>query len=398
MGAERLAVPGDLRMARQLGPVLLASAVTLLPFTVFSTYLVHIARDAGSGVAATGGLRGLGGLAALAVGAGLAPLLDRVARLRAAAVGLVVLALASVVGAVGQFAALVVFCLLVGVAMAVLNPALGAAAADRYGDGPAAGRAATLVTATQSLTAMLAAPVVAVPAMLWGWRGDLLAIAVLAAVLAAVFFTRPGPAVPVQVKVGYLASYRKLAGLRPVLAVALLRTAAFMGYLSYLAGFYDERFRLTPGAFALVWTLSGTSFFLGNLLAGRLLGADRIVAHRVLPVALAIASAAVVAIFFTHVFAVALVLTSLLAASHATAAACVVTLLVRHSGDARGAALGVNGAAMSVGMFAGAALGGVGLGFGGWPGAAAVFGGISVLALVAALWVRHGEKSAVAGN
>ncbi|NEC29116.1 MFS transporter, partial [Streptomyces sp. SID8111] len=73
-------MPGDLAMARALWPVLLASAVGLLPFTVFSTYLVPIADHAGSGVAAVGGLRGLGGLAALLAGTALAPLLDRVRR------------------------------------------------------------------------------------------------------------------------------------------------------------------------------------------------------------------------------------------------------------------------------------------------------------------------------
>ncbi len=60
----------------------------------------------------------------------------------------------------------------------------------------------------------------------------------------------------------------------PLLLVAMLRTAAFM-YLAYLAAFYDERFGLAPEPFALVWTLSGTSFFLGNLFAGRLLSAER---------------------------------------------------------------------------------------------------------------------------
>ncbi|NEB43669.1 hypothetical protein G3I45_04530, partial [Streptomyces sp. SID339] len=84
-------LPGDLRMARTLWPVLLASAVGLLPFTVFSTYLVPIADEAGSSVAAMGGLRGLGGLAALLVGTALAPVIDRVPKEWAAAGALVAL-------------------------------------------------------------------------------------------------------------------------------------------------------------------------------------------------------------------------------------------------------------------------------------------------------------------
>ncbi|QFZ21727.1 MFS transporter [Saccharothrix syringae] len=375
-------------MARSLGPVLVASAVNLLPFTVFSTFLVPIAAAIGGGVALVGGLRGLGGLAALVVGVALAPLLDRVPRTRTAAGGLVLLGVASLVGAVAEFAALVVFCLLVGIAMAVLGPALAAAAADRFGHGPAAGRAATLVTATQSLTAVLAAPVVALPALLWGWRGDLVAIAAVSVLLAVVLARRPGPPVEAGERVGYLAAFRALSGVRPLVVVALLRTAAFMGYLSYLAAFYDARFDLAPGPFALVWSLSGTSFFLGNLLAGRFAGAGRVPAERLLVVALVVASVAVVGIFFTHALWSALVLTAVLGACHATAAACLVTLLVRRAGDARGAALGVHAAAMSVGTFAGAALGGVGLGLAGFPGAAAVFGVITVLAVVVARYAR----------
>jgi predicted MFS family arabinose efflux permease len=381
-------VPGDLRMARLLAPILAASAVGLLPFTVFSTFLVPISRDAGADIAVVGGLRGLGGLAALAVGAALAPVLDRVPRSRAAAGGLALLGVGTLVGVFGEFAALAVFCLLVGAAAAVLIPVLGAAAADRFGDGPAAGRAATLVTATQSLTAMLAAPLVALPALLWGWQGDLVAIAVLALVLAAVFALRSPEPVEARERLGYLASFRALAGLRPVLAVGFLRTSAFMGYLAYLAAFYDERFGLSPGWFALVWTLSGTSYFLGNLITGRVANRGRAVARRLLPVALGLALVAVVAIFFTPALWLALVLTSLLGASHATAAACVITLLVERSGPLRGAALSVNGAGMSVGTFAGAALGGLGIGFAGYPGAAAILGGLTLLAALVAVRVR----------
>lgn len=372
-------------MMRALGPILAASAVGLLPFTVFSTFLVPIARDAHSDVAAVGALRGLGGLAALVVGAAAAPLLDRVPRLRAAALALTVLAIGGFVAASAEFAALVAFGVLAGAGLAILSPALTAAAADRFGDAPAAARAATLVTAMQSLTAMLAAPVVAGPALLWGWRGALVAISVLALVLAAVLACQRSAApAPVAGRTGYLAAYRALAGLRPLWAVAFLRTAAFMGYLSYLAAFYDERFTLGPGRFALVWTLSGTAFFLANLMMGRVLARPEVPAVRWLRISLLIAAGAVIAIFATGILAVALISTALLGASHATAAACVVTLLVRAAPESRGAALGLNAAAMSSGTFAGAALGGIGLGLAGYPGAAAVFAVLTGAAVLVA--------------
>ncbi|MFE0173363.1 MFS transporter [Streptomyces sp. NPDC059002] len=391
-------VPGDLRMARALWPVLLASAVGLLPFTVFSTYLVPIADEAGSSVAAMGGLRGLGGLAALLVGTALAPLIDRVPKEWAAAGGLAALGLSAALGASGDFLLLAVFCLLVGASTSVLNPALTAAAADRFGSGKAAGRAATLVTATQSMTAMLAAPVIALPALFWGWQGDLFAVTALSLLLAAVFVVRRKDTAAAQEaatgqRLGYVASFKALGAVRgvvPLLLIALLRTAVFMGYLSYLAAFYEERFDLDAGLFAFVWTLSGASFFVSNLLTGRLTNAagPRVGTERLLVVGLLAALVSVVGFYFTHWLPLALALTSLHAASHAVVAACVVSLVVRRCGPGlRGAALGINAAGMSLGVFVGAALGGAGLGLAGYPGVAAVFGALVVGAVGAAVLV-----------
>ncbi|WP_246213024.1 MFS transporter [Streptomyces abyssomicinicus] len=388
-------LPGDLRMSRTLWPVLLASMVSLLPFTVFSTYLVPIAREADTGVAAMGGLRGLGGIAALLVGTGLAPFMDRVRREWAAAGGLAALGLSSALGASGDLVLLAAFCLLAGAATAVLNPALTAAAADRF-DGRAAGRAATLVTATQSMTAMLAAPVIALPALLWGWEGDLLAVTVLCALPALVLYRqgRDGAVAPAGdgPRPRYLTSFRALAtrrGVLPLLLVSVLRTAVFMGYLSYLAVYYDDRFRLGPGLFAFVWTLSGASFFVSNLLTGRITNAARpgLSTERLLVAGLAAALVSVAGFYFTTWLPMALVMTSLHAASHAVVAACAVSLLVRGCGPLRGAALSLNAAGQSLGVFAGAALGGVGLGLAGYPGMAVAFGSLVVVALGAALLV-----------
>ncbi|MFW5420691.1 MFS transporter [Nocardiopsis sp. CNT-189] len=381
-------VPGDLRMAADLWPVLLAGAVGLLPFTVFGNFLVPMAEDAGTGVAALGSLRGLGGLSALVVGVALAPLIDRLPKRRAAAGALAALAAAALLGAAGELLALGAFCLLVGAATAVLNPALTAQAADRYTSDAASGRAATLVTATQSMTAMLAAPLVALPAALWGWRGDLVAVAAVSVLLAAVLLLRPEGGAPPRTggRTGYLASFRRLAGVPgavSLLLVGFLRTAAFMGYLAYLAAFYDDRFSLAPTAFALVWTVSGASFFAGNLFAGRIAGvSSRIGAEVLLPIGAAGATAATAAFYFAPWLPLALALTSLIGASHAVVAASVVTLLVRRCGPLRGSALSLNAAGQSLGVFAGAAAGGAGLALAGHPGTALVFGAMTLAALL----------------
>lgn len=394
-------LPGDLKMTRTLWPILLASAVGLLPFTIFSTYLVPIADESGSSVAAMGGLRGLGGLAALLVGTALAPLIDRVPKEWVAAGGLAVLAASAALGASGEYMLLVAFCLLVGAGTAVLNPALTAAAADRFGSGKAASRAATLVTATQSMTAMLAAPLIALPAVFWGWEGDLLAVTVISLLLAAILLSRRSRSRVEREeeadggeKLGYLASFMALAAVRgavPLLLISLLRTAVFMGYLAYLAAYYDSRFQLDPGLFSLVWTLSGASFFVSNLLTGRLTNSSqpRVRTERLLVLGLVAALASVVGFYFTHWLPLALALTSLHAASHAVVAACAVSLLVRRCGALRGSALSINAAGMSLGVFVGASLGGAGLGLAGYPGIALVFGALMAAALGAAFLVAR---------
>lgn len=168
-----------------------------------------------------------------------------------------------------------------------------------------------------------------------------------------------------------------------------------MGYLAYLAAYYDERFRLDPELFALVWTLSGASFFVSNLLTGRITNSDRtrIGTEKLLVLGLVAALVSVVGFYFTHWLPLALAMTSLHAASHALVAACAVSLLVRRCGPLRGSALSLNSAGQSLGVFAGAALGGAGLGLAGYPGIAAVFGALVVAALGAALLVsRRGAE------
>ncbi|NEE37616.1 MFS transporter, partial [Streptomyces sp. SID7982] len=60
-------------------------------------------------------------------------------------------------------------------------------------------------------------------------------------------------------------------------------------------------------------------------------------------------------------------------------------------GSRRGSALSLNAAGQSLGVFAGAALGGAGLGLAGYPGIAAAFGLLVAVAVVAGLLVLRSE-------
>jgi predicted MFS family arabinose efflux permease len=393
-------LPSERRIVAAVWPTLLASAVGLLPFTVFSTFLVQIAGAAGDGYAEVGSLRGLGGIGAVLAGVALAPLLGRLAPGRIAAAALVLLGVAAVVGTLSWVPALAAFCLLTGVANALLYPALSTAAADRFGSGPAASRAATLVMTSQTLASTLGAPLIVLPTLWWGWQGDLLAIAVLAFVLVPVLFgfgRGERDTDQAAQRLGYLAAFRTLAAVPGALALLLVsfaRAGAFMGHLAFLAPLYADRFDLSSSWFALVWSISGGSFFVGHLVAGRLVNVeesdDRAV--RVTAASLVVSLVALAGVYFAPALPLALLGTAVLSASHAVVAAAVVTLLVRRCSDVRGPALGLNAAGMSLGLFLGTAAAGAALGVAGYPGAAAVLAALTVLALGAALTMRRAAR------
>lgn len=386
----------DAAIAARIWPLLGACALGLVPFTIYSNFLVDITRNSGHDATLMGSLRGVGGVAALLVGLTCAPLLDRVPRRSAVIWSLLVLAAACVVGMVGPVWAWVLFSLLVGAATSVLNPAASAMAADRFQDESTSGRAATQVSAVMTLTAVLSAPLLAGPAVWWGWRGDLIATAVLCSALAmALALTRPlsgehSPAGRTGHGTGYLRSFRIASTLTSVpmlLAASALRTAAFMGQLAYLAVLYDERFRLGPGVFSLVWTLSGLSFFLGNWFGGFAIRrvANPVVTAMAGAMAAMIGAAAVLMLFVTDHLTAALLSTALLGVSHAVLAAAITTLLVRQSGGHRGTVLGLNGAGQSLGVCLGASVAGLGAMVWGWSGAGFVLGGVTAGACVASL-------------
>lgn len=370
--------PSEARLWAELWPLLLASAVSLLPFTIYSTFLVPISRDAGGDVAAVGALRGLGGITSLAVGVAAAPLLGRFAKRRVSAVALAVLAAGSLAALHGSFPALVVFCAAIGTATALLFPALLAAAADRYEDAATSGRAATLVSATQALAAVAAGPVIGVVAAQTGWRGALVMTATIATVLAIGFALRPDGELPSgrpERSTSYFDAFRQLAGRRILLALiaaASFRTAALMGCLAYMAAWYDHAFGLDATVFTLVWTVSGLSFFLGNYFGGRWIGrtADQHHVAVVLLIGVLTATAGLALLFAAPSLAPAVAGTALQSAGHAVTAAAITALIIRRGGPVRSAALSVNAAAMSLGTFAGASLGGAGLALFGYPGIA----------------------------
>lgn len=379
----------DRLILRAIWPVVLAAIISLLPFTVYSTFVVSIADDTGTDEALVGTLRGLGGLAALVVGVALAPLIARWPAPRVTASALGVLSIACIVGSVSALdgtaglPGLVVFCVGIGAATAMLTPALLRIATSAFADAGDSGRAATLVTATQSLAAVLAAPIIGVIGLAWGWHGALWVAAALAA-SAVILFLRKRPADAVTRRpLGYRESFqllRRRRDLMALIAIAALRTSSFMGYLAFLAVRFHEQHGLDAVTFTLVWTLSGASFFAGNYLAGRWARAAR-ARGPLLVGGLAAATAAVLVVFLTSSLAVSLIATVVMGFAHAVVSAQVTTLIAHRGEELITPAFSVNAAGMSLGVFAGAFFGGVGLSLAGSAGLAIALALPSVVAL-----------------
>lgn len=392
----------------KIWPLLIAAVVGLLPFTAFSTFLVPISATAGAQESVVGGLRGLGGVTALLTGVIIAPLLERWSPRVAAPAALVLLAIASLLAATGSLVPLVLFCLLVGTATALLTPVLLAGAArsfTRAGDG---GRAATLVTATQTLAAVLAAPLLGALALAGGWRIPFGAVALLALLTACALAvssrassaTRGGASGQQHAPPRYLQAFRLVKGRRDLLAaigVSTMRTTAFMGQLAFLAAVYDQRFGLQAELFTVVWTLSGAAFFLGNYLAGR--WARQVAGSRRRTLMLLASGtigglAALPVVVLVPGLGAALAGTAVLSFSHAVLAAGVTTLIAQHGGELTSVTFSLNAAGQSLGVFLGAAVGGLGLALAGLPGLVIALSAPMLLALGMLTWMGPAGASA----
>lgn len=109
--------------------------------------------------------------------------------------------------------------------------------------------------------------------------------------------------------------------------------------------------------------------------------------------AILVASVAMVVLYTAPHVAVAWPMVALVSAAHAVIAAAVTTTLVRGAGPVRGTVLSLNGAAQSVGVFAGASLAGGALALGGWTGVGLVLGGATALSAAFARRALRGARA-----
>jgi MFS transporter, DHA1 family, inner membrane transport protein len=380
---------GDFALARALWLLLLIAFVSQLPPVAGNLFVGIMAIDMQTTPALVGALRGLGGLAALATGVLAAPLIDRMPRAWAVAGGLVAMVAGSGLAALGQLATLVPYFVFTGIGFSILVPAIQSAAVDGR-PGPVGVRAATLLTSIPALAAVVAGPLLAAPAEWWGWRADFAALAALSLLLAGLALIRLDRSPPADVGgFGYLAAFREIGtarGATALLAGSTLRSTLFLAGLTYLAPYYADQFGLAISGLGGIFGLAGSAFLLANVFGGRLLSRGTVRPDRLLLVSLLIAGLAGAAQYLTPNLSLAVALCAVHAAGHGAFLAGVVGLLVERWPRLRGALLGLNVAGQNLGVFAGAAFGGLGLALGGYPGLAASLALLAALALAVTLW------------
>jgi predicted MFS family arabinose efflux permease len=144
--------------------------------------------------------------------------------------------------------------------------------------------------------------------------------------------------------------------------------------------------------------MGGACFFVGNLVVGRLIAGAQPggwrTPERLLPAALLGLIAVTPLGFLVPSLPLAMVVAALTAGTHGAVIAATINLLVGRYTPLRGAILGLNAAGLNLGTFAGAALGGVALGAGGYPGLALVLVTLATTTLVATAWALRRPEAA----
>jgi predicted MFS family arabinose efflux permease len=292
--------------------------------------------------------------------------------------------------------AVAAFYIVVEAAGVVVLPAIQEASADND-PGSLGARAAALVNNVQSLAPLLAAPLLAGSALVWGWQGDFEIIAAGALVLALVALRTQSRQRPTGVaQPGYVAAFRLIARAHGAVALLLgssLRACFFWVHVSFLAAYLSDRFDLSMPPIALLFSLSGLVFLLVNQQASRWFSVANAPAwrapERLLPAGLLVAGLAGPLAFVMPSAPLAALVSMVSVAGHGVAVASSVTLIVRRYAPLPGAMMRLKMAGNNLGAFVGGAAGGLGLGLMGYPGLALAMALLALGALLASLWTSQ---------
>lgn len=389
-------------MVAAIWPLLLVALVCNLPNAAAHIFVGPISADYDVAAGTIGGMRGIGGGAALLIGFLAAPLLDRVPRRWTVCIGMGLVILASSLPLTGQLIALMLSFAALGSAMAVVMPAVQAACGDLF-SGPEAGRAASLVNASQNLSSMLAGPILTIPALLGGWHGVYVSIVVAAVAVIAVSAPRLSGRRPERVtRTGYRQAFALVArapGAALMLLSSTARQCLIQAWLAFLAASLADRFEANVTVVAVFWFAGAGCVFAANVLTGRMLSREAAARQhwwhspeKVLLISSVSLLVTTPLVYVMPSIPLALVVTVAFCVGVGMGIASLVTVLMSRYAPLRGAVMGLNAAGQNVGIVTGTGLASVGLGLGGYVGLAVTLEVMTIIAvgvLVVALRQLH---------
>jgi predicted MFS family arabinose efflux permease len=380
-------------------PLLLVAMVGNLPNPAFNIFVGPLSSGYEVAPSTIGSMRGLGGCAALLIGFLGAPLLDRFPRAATVLLGLAFVVLTATLPLAGSFSGLMLAFVALGAALAITQPAIQAACGDFF-SGPEAGRAASLVQSSQVTANVIAGPILALPALLAGWQGAYLSIAVAAVVTMAVVARRLSWQPPRNVaRTGYRQAFALVArapGAVPVLLSSTVRSCTISAWLAFLAATLTERFGAGVEIVATFWFFGAGALVIANILTGRMLKDATSERHRwwTRPEPVLIASMVLMIVVSPLVYVaptleLAFVACVVFCLDVGLGITALITVLMARYAPLRGAVMGLNATGQNVGIVVGTTLSSIALGFGGYPALAVTLSAISALALGIFLLARR---------
>ena len=388
-------------------PLLLVALACNLPNPAANIFVGPISTAYDVPATLLGSMRGLGGAAALLVAFLAAPLLDRIPRRWTVLLGLSLVLLSSSLPLTGLLVALALSFALLGSAMAVVMPAIQAACGDRF-EGPEAGRAASLVNASQTLAGVVAGPILMVPALVAGWQAAYIVVALVTAASMVIVAPRLSGRRPERVlRMGYRQAFVVVArapGAVLMLLSTVTRGCAIQAWLAFLAASLTDRFDSSVGEVAVVWFFGAGSVFVANFYTGRMLASGDATARRWWGSPERVLAASSISLIVTtplvytaptlaFAFVAAVIFCLMVGVS---IAAFISVLIVRYA-PIRGPVMGLNAAGQNVGIIGGTGLASIGLSVGGYGGLAILLGALSALAtIVLCLALRQIRRTAAA--
>ena len=372
-------------------PLMLVALIGNLPNPALNIFVGPLSNAYDVAPSTIGSMRGIGGGAALLIGFLAAPLLDRFPRAATVLLGLSFVAIMALLPLTGSFVGLTLAFVALGAALAITQPAVQAACGDFF-SGPEAGRAASLVQTSQVTANLVAGPLLAVPAMIIGWQGAYVSIAVAALVTMALVAPRLSWQRPQNVaRTGYRQAFA-LVGRAPgavlVLLSSTVRGCTISAWLAFLSATLTERFGAGVETVATFWFFGAGAVVVANILTGRLFKSETgerphwwRQPESVLMVSMVLMIVVSPLIYVAPSLELAFVACIVFCLNVGMGITSLITVLLARYAPLRGAVMGLNATGQNVGIVVGTTIAGIALGLGGYPALAATVSAISALAL-----------------